>query len=379
MPTALLPQSKCDTVLFTDSVVGDPFQDFSQERTNLIDNSPTYIYEWPSARAALTEPREISVIVDLRSTSSGILLNFGSGASIGYRISISGSVVTCANSGGPIVTVTIPSLTSGTDKKCLISWCCRADSAEVISPVIHELAVYNFPADAWAFAHAGSAAQITDPDWDLTVNGNDTGTGGLSGGIDKYRNVRIGRRFHSTSEQSLDWVSEPTPPAQDARVRNPLLTMTGLPIAGEGEFAGPSYLWSGGNSQSVELRTGSPLVNMYPLAPAEEDNTYSPVRYFRKAPAPDANFRWSTRYLRRILLSPKHNKARVRVFIQMYNKGSDGPTPLYLRCYSCTGLPLMGQPPTKLKFSRTPTKGILEDDGESGLGRHGRGSGGRGR
>lgn len=367
MPTSLLKTSKCDSVLLLDVAAGDVFTDFSQERQDLDDNSPTYLSEWPSARAALTEPREISLVVDLRNTSSGILINHGSGGSVGYRISISGAVVSCSDSGGPILTVTVPDLIGGADRRVLISWCCRPED-QVTTPCVHELSVYNFTTSAWAFARIASTAQITDASWNLTINGNDSGTGGLAGGMDLYRNVRIGRRFHSTSEQALDWVSEPTPPDQDARVRPPLLTMTGLPIMGEGEFAGPSYLWAGGNSQSVELRTSSPMVNMYPLSPAEEDSTYSPTRYFRKAPAPDANFRWSTRYLRRLLIGPKHNAARVRVFLQSYNKDEDGPTRIFLRCYSATGLPLMGQPPTKLKFSRTATTTVEVDHGLTGLG-----------
>lgn len=358
MPTPLYPQSKADTVLVTSQSVADLFVDFSQERTNLDENVGDYLKEWPSARTALTEPREILVIVSLRSTSSGTLINHGNMGTIGYRIAVSSSVITCSNNGGTVISATIPGMVSGSDRRVLISWCCRPDAAET---VVHELALYNYTTDTWAFARATSSAQTTDTSWNFTLNGNAAGTGGLTAGVDVYQAVRIGRRFHSVAEQSLDWVASVSPPAQTARIRNPMLNLEGLPFMGEGELAGPSYLWCGSNNLSVELRTTSPLVNMVPLVPAEEDSHYAPVRYFRNAPPPDGAFKWCTRYFRRLLISPKHNAARVRVFIQQYYKGEDGPTTIFMRCYSAINL-IVGT----LKFSRTPTTHINLNHGENG-------------
>lgn len=340
--TTLSRLSKADTVLLIDQTETDYFVDSSQYRTNLADQS-NYADESPSPRAAIdpSNGREIAIVWDIQSGESGTLVELGNGSGYSYRIMVTaGGVVQCRENGSIRVSVSLPDLAVGVDRRFLIHWGSHADGSSVRS----ELLVHNLSVGSTTHAQATHAAGTVDPDHTLTVGGIFGGVVLFSGGMD-FTHVRIGRRFHSTTEQFNDFVTETTPPTFTARRRTPLLTYptTELPIASEGEFAGPAYLWAAAATRQASMRLVTPLVNVVARSPYNEDNTYGPARYFRAAPD-DPRYHWSVRYLYHAFTSPKTNRVRVRVHARATHfTGGGSIATVHLRMYSVRNLQLLGQ------------------------------------
>jgi len=350
MPTALHRNSKSDTVLLLDDTVDDIFVDQGPARTNLADNT-TYISETTSARAAISAPRNVAVIVDMASDDDGILLQLGTAAVYSYRITISSGVISVAEAGVTRASVDLPE-PSKSAARVLVHWSTREEGSSVVS----ELAVYNFDVSLWAFATATHAAATPDPAHHLTIGAGASGASAYSGGIAAVHAVHIGRRFHATTEASEDWVGFSSPPTFDGRDRTPLLTgaATDLEIAGEGNFAGPSMLWAGAATRQAAQRCVGPLVNARPLLPATEYVTSYPAHFYRATPDGAAGWQWCIRYLWHGYLSPKVNVAQVRAHVRCFDLfGNEVISPVRFRSFSIADLPT-GAPGPAMTYYRGP-------------------------
>ena len=356
--TDLSRLSKSDTVFLCEpggSGAAALATDIGQERTSLTNNT-TYVSESPSARAALSAPREVAVVVDLTNASSGVLLFHGNVGAYGYRVRVNAGAIEVSESALLLVSVTIPDMAAGA-RACLVSWCQREEGVDVVS----EVAVCNLVTGAWAFGtatHSPNAVSATD---DLVIGAAFGGATTFSGGVSAFHTVRLSRRFHATTEQAEDFVAETTPPAMTGRRRAPMATGPAdeLLISNEGQLAGPSFLWALAATRAADTRTVTPLVNVVPVSPYRETHDYQPERYFRQAPD-SAVYHMPVRYLCHAYAAPKTNTAWVRVHVSAAHLFA-GPAicPIQLRMYSLANL-AVGQPgmPQPLAWHKTATTTI---------------------
>lgn len=361
--TALSRVSKGDLAFLCEPAGGGAaacIVDVSEQRTNLI-NQTTYVNEATSARTAIDTPRTVCVVVDMTTASSGLLVHHGSAPAVyGYAIDKSGTNVRVSENNTIRVTLALPGLAAGA-RKMLVHWGQRVDGSNVVS----EVAAYNFVTGVWAVAAATHAAFATTSSHTFTIGATATGTSVYSLGISAFHAVSVGRRFHSTTESSIDFVVEPTPPAMPGRRRVPNLTGPSgdLLIAGDGSFAGPSYLWALAATRDADSRLITPLVNLV-FANSYAETVTPTARYHRLAPN-STTFRLSTRWLWHAWPGPKVNAARVRVHVAV--TGAMGVCPVRFRLYSIANLPV-GQPnPPPLLAYSTTTVSIAASTGAAGV------------
>lgn len=366
--TALNRNSKADTALFLNpqgAGIASLVVDIGQARTNLTNNT-TYASEANSSRTALTEPREIAIVFDILSDSEGTLIEHSNAGSYSYRVTVAlDGVISVAEGGTVRASVTLSEMEKDTTYKVLVSWCQRVSGTSVLS----ELAVYDYDRDEWQVVQAthtaGTAPSATDT---LTVGAGYGGGSAYTGGPSSIYSVRVGRRFHSTTEAAEDWVAESTPPTLTARQRTPLPTATSadLPIVGEGALAGPVYVWAAAATRQADQRLITRLVDCSPRYPYVESNDYGPARYFRTA-WDDDRYHVSTRYLWQAYVSPKTNKARCRVFVRVYESDAlPDICTVYLRMYSVANLSTVGKGPGAFKLYKTATATISTPNGSLG-------------
>jgi hypothetical protein len=331
--TPLHRQSKSDTVLLLDAAVADIFVDLGPERTSL-DDLTTWIEESPSPRAALGAPRNVAMVVSLADDDTGILLHMGDAVGFSYRILVTDGVITVYD--GSSLECEMPS-PSETPALVLIHWSTRIDGTSIVN----ELAIYNFTSESWAFASATHAGATQNPAHTLTIGAGFGGSTAYSRGLGAILAVHIGRRFHATTEAAEDWVSESTPPAFDGYDRTPMLTgaAAALAIAGEGNFAGPSLLWSGAATRQATQRQVGSFVNARPTVPATEYFSSYPPHFYRASPDGAPGWKLCIRYLWHGYLSPKVNVAQVRAHIRGLDLFSDGDiSPIRFRSFSIADL-----------------------------------------
>ncbi|HEY0132434.1 MAG TPA: hypothetical protein VGB85_00105 [Nannocystis sp.] len=334
--------------------------DVSEQRTSITNNT-SYVSETASARTAIAAPRTICVVVDMTSTSSGRLIQHGSGASAyGYAINKTGTSIACAENNLGRITVTVPGLTA-VARKVLVHWAQRVEGASVVS----ECAVYNFFTLEWNFGsavHAAYAPLATDK---LTIGASSTGSSAYSLSMTAFHAVSIGRRFHSTTETSLDFVSTPTPPTMLGRRRTPLPTgvAASLAIVGDGQFAGPQYLMALAATRESDSRLVTPLVNIVVANPTSE--VLAPTARYKRAAPGAPTYRLSTRWLWCAVPGPKVNAARCRIHVAV--TGTGGVCPIYFRLYSLANLPMGQVNPPQLVSYFSPTVSIAASTGAAGV------------
>lgn len=355
--TDLHPNSKSDTVLLLDAALADIYVDHGPERTSVADQT-TYIDESPSARSALTAPRNITVKLNMQSGWSGTILELGDGVNHSYRISLSASEVSCSEVGLLRVRVAVPGL-SGVDSIVLINWSQRVEN----SSIIDEVTIGNLDANEWAFGRASHAASAVDATDTLTIAARSGGASAYSGGINAILGVHLGRRYHAAPEAWEDWGTTSTAPAFDGRDRNPILTSPSdeLTITGDGNLAGPSLLIAGAATRQAANRGVGSLLNLSLRSPAVETVTSSPTRFFQAAPD-GGGWQWCVRYLWHGYLSPKVNVAQVRLHVHAYDFGAGTDiSPIRFRTYSVADLPLGGKP-SEITYYRGPIVSVTAVD-----------------
>lgn len=361
---ALNRNSKPDTRLFLDFAAGADEVDYSQYRTNLTNNT-TYLSEANSARAALDAPRELTVVVDITSGETGVLIDHGDGVNYAYRIDIvATNTVRCRIDGSTILSASLPNTTTG-DRRFLISWCTRPEGASYYS----ELYVHNLTAGGVVWASATHSIVAADPTHTLTIGAARGGDSPFAGGLDFFY-VRIGERFHSTTEQAEDWLSQTTPPAMTmTRRRAPrVLDRSTLALASDGAFVGPAHLLAGDAFQQSDRRLVGPLLNIRPTTPVNMDNGYDmpSTAWWRTAPG-DSSVHMCAAHLFYVPVPDKVNRAYVRLYVRLQNAASTTAAPVSFYVYSLSGLPVIGEPARPLVYYRTAAAVCSTDHG-SGAG-----------
>src|SRR5688572_16974325 len=264
--------SKPDTVLLLDIVAGDPWTDYSQYRTSLTDQG-TYLEDDTLDRTAFVSPREITLVWDIQSGDSGTLIEMGNAGSFSYRITKSGSNILCRENGLTRIQATLPSILVGTDTKYLIHWSCYPFSTGTRS----ELMLHNYTSGETVIAQATHVAGTITPGDILTVGGTNGGGSLFTGGLD-FHYVRVGRRFHSTSEAREDWITETTPPSVTQVRRDAAIVpnRATVGIAADNELVGPALMWTGWAFLQADRRLQGPLVNTRVPSPLQVEFDYQP-------------------------------------------------------------------------------------------------------
>lgn len=359
--TALSRVSKADIALLCEPAGGGAASvivDVSEQRTNLTNNT-TYCSEANSARTAIDTPRTVCVVVNMTTASSGILVHHGSSAAVyGYQMDKTGSDLLVRENATTRVTLALPGLAASA-RKMLVHWAQRIDGSNVVS----EVAAYNFTTGAWAFLSATHASFATTTTHTFTIGATTTGTSAYSLGMTAFYTVAVGRRFHSTTESSIDHVTVPTPPSMPGRRRVANLTGPSSEMPAEdGYFCGPSYLWALAATRDADSRLITPLVNLMVANPYSEVST--PIgRYYRNAPGSTV-FRLSTRWLWHAWPGSKVNAARCRIHVAV--TGFAGVCPIHFRVYSMANLPMGQQKPPPLLYYATTTVTINASTGAAG-------------
>src|SRR5688572_892078 len=112
MATVLHKASKSDTALLLDRDTTTINVDLGPERVNLM-NAGTYLTEASSARTAINAPRNLTVVLSMRSTDSGVVVQLGNAGTYSFRISLAASVISVAEAGVVRTSATMPGLVAG--------------------------------------------------------------------------------------------------------------------------------------------------------------------------------------------------------------------------------------------------------------------------
>ena len=349
--TDLHRNSKPDSVFFGDATGAGVEVDISEQRTDLT-IAGGVASESPSDRAAITYPRELAVVVGVSAGDDGVVLYHGDpGGSpdYTYRMALTfGGALQCSENGILRLSVAVPGL-SATLRLVLLHWSSRQEGSTIKT----EAMAWNLVTGECNIAFASHAiTATTDPLWDLNVGGGGAGDDPFVGTITAFLMVRIGRRFHSTTEAREDWVSQTTPPDIEATRRRSALEFDrqDIDLANEGQLAGPSYLWSGATARDNDRRCTSPLVNLRVASTAE-------ALTLRKVPAP-ANWHRPSPFtadqgdgfviaLPHVFLRPvsptAYQYARVRIYVRQANELGGGTIePITYRMLSASTHPTMG-------------------------------------
>ncbi|WAS91589.1 hypothetical protein [Nannocystis punicea] len=354
--TDISSNSKPDTALLLDAFLSDHFIDHSQYHKDVVeqDLGPTHwLAEASSARTAINGSREISLLWKIQSGQTGVLIDHGSSSTTySYRIDVtSGNLVRCRYNNSTVVSANLPGVVAATDHTFLISWCQHPSAPNYRS----ELYIYNLTLGGANFVfttgqHLVVTASPTDT---LSIGAGFGGSSPFAGGTD-FNQVRIGRRFHSTTEQWEDWISQRKPPDMTQLRRSPPLVpdRATLDIADEGSLVGPAHLWSGHAYEQADRRLLGSLVNTRVYDPLRITNTFAPAAWWRTAPG-DTAVRLCTTLLWCRPVPRKVNFAHVRLFVRQTIEFGANTAEVRYRCYSIAGLPVLNEAVGPLTFHRT--------------------------
>lgn len=366
MPTSIDRNSKPDTVFLCLPAGGGAtalVTDVSQNRTALTNNT-TYVSEANSARTALSSPRELTIVVEIASGQSGVLVYHGNAGGYGYRVRINAGAVEVAENAILLLSVALPGLAVGAQEYAIL-WSQHDDGAQVRS----ELAVVNTATGAWAHAqgtHAGFAPSAADS---FIIGAAWGGATAFSGGLGAFNAVRVGGRHHSGAEHAEDWLAERTPPTVTQTRRDaPIVPdRATLDVASDGSFCGPAHLWAGWAFEQADRRLHGPVVNVRTIAPALEVgssyDTYS-TAWWKGAPGA-ALYKTGIAHLHYRPAPLKANRLHVRAFVYQYSTNPN-IAEVYYRAYSMADLPTVGEPVKPTRWRSTAIASCPNDHASGG-------------
>lgn len=359
--TALHRLSKLDTRVLVDNSE-DLFVDLSSYRTNLTDGS-TYFYEPTSGRTALDGERNLAIVVELTSSSSGTLLYHGAtdGSDYTFQVYVDGGTVFFNENGNNLARVDLPYI-GGTPVEYVIAW----STFEVVTTSTlhrHEFTVYALGAYVHKFATA--TPPTTSLTWQFNIGGYGAGTDVPSGFAAALKRARVGGRFVSHTEIREDFIAERSPPTVDGARRCEGVPIThGTELDTHGSFAGPVYLAAGRGARQGMHRLMGPLVNCVSRSPHQLTSSYAPTNWHRIAWGADTS-RLYLAWLFRRAVPPTARDLIARVHVNMWTAGSD-TVPVYLRLYSIAELPTVFTDVKQVAKFHTPEVSVEFDEGGVG-------------
>ncbi|MCY1055443.1 hypothetical protein [Nannocystis sp. SCPEA4] len=369
--------SKADTVFLGDTSVTSLYRDQSQFHTDLEDQG-TY-YDSNDDRFAITSPRELTVIVQLTNTDSGVILYYGtdSGASFTYRLQLTAGSIQCRHnsSGSPIITLAPPNL-GVSERSYLIQWSTCPEY--VTNQHLSELSICDLATGTWALARNIHSAPTANLAHSFAVAATGNGSLPFSGTVADITCVRVGRRFHSSQEAHQDWVSLTSapataglylPPENCPHLNDPYSVANaedvGEALANNYAFAGPA-LWLGNiQGRKNRLRLYSPIVNQGSPNPVTLDRFFDPSSRF--VTAPDGLYTLSIYHFWRRPLPKGCTALKARVHAQTWlEMGAPGGSvvSIGLKAFSMTKLPHQAG----MEWSASSSVTLSTNHGASGTG-----------
>lgn len=253
----------------------------------------TYLTQTGSA-LAIRSPRELSVVCNLTNVQSGIILNYGStdGTQYIYRVDVSAGSVNFRQNGTLLASMAAPGVT-GTSSSYIIHWSTGFDA--LASTHFSEFALCRLASGVWTITratHAQPPAAIVG--WQFNLLGYGAGSSIWTGGVLGLTSVRVGRRFHSTTEAREDWQTEsaaPSPLGYVAPVELAPLSVdfyeadpsddVADALLDPSTFAGPAEWLAALHSGSHRQRLTSPLINLEFNNPPTLQSTWAPASFYR--------------------------------------------------------------------------------------------------
>lgn len=328
--------------------------DQSQWRTDLTNNT-TYLTS-TDTRLAVRSPREVSVVVKLATGNSGILVNWGNvaGTTYIYRITISAGNVQFGHNNALLTSITTPNV-GATQRLYAIHWSTDYDRAA--ATYYSEMAVCDLATGTWATTRITHTQPNAAAGGDqFNVIGRGAGSSPFTGGIGVVDYVRVGCRFHSTTEAKEDWYAQSSAPSVDGvqlpvelapastsyYTANPVANDLSDAILDAGSFAGPAEFAATINAAANRKRLIGPLLNEEMNGPPIYQDTFLPANFHRPVilgGSPDLRLTVSHLYRRNTYSGIR---ARVWVHAQTYiAAGAPVGTTVanYLQVGSCSKIP----------------------------------------
>lgn len=288
--------SKADTRFFCDAAGSGAAAlavDLSQYRTDLTNNT-TYLTS-TDTRLAVRSPREISVVIDIATANSRVVLNWGNvaGTTYIYRITLAaGGNVQFGHNNALLTTVVCPNIAAGA-RSYVLHW--STDYDERAATYYSEFAICDVTSGDWTIARVTHSQPNAPAGGDqFNISGYGAGSTLFTGGLTAYDFVRVGCRFHSTTEAREDWVTESSAPSVDGVQLDVELAPTSTSfftadpaedvsdaLLDEETFAGPIELATVINAAANRKRLYGPIINFAPNAPAAVQDTYTPAKFYK--------------------------------------------------------------------------------------------------
>lgn len=343
--------SKADTRLLCTQAL-DLFVDQSQWAGDL-DDQTTYLTS-TSTRLAVRSPREISVVASIGTLDTGVILNWGNvaGTVYIYRITIGvGGAVVFGHDSATLATILPPNI-SGTARNYLIHW--STDYDDFAGTYFSQIAIFDMTGGtAWKHSrvtHTQPPAPAGEQQFNLLGYG--AGVSEFSGGLSDIASVRIGCRFHTTTEAREDWITESSTP-DTVGVRPevelaPLSTVfydadpdtdVGDAVLDPETLAGPAEWLAAVNAAAHRKRLYSPMLNVQPRSSAGLLRaTFEPVNFHRD----QQGLKWTPQFAWRRPVPRLATAARVWVHVQTYLAGGapgGSEIEFFLRVWMLPSLP----------------------------------------
>lgn len=365
--------SKADTVFLGTSTLGYEV-DISQFETDLTAGGMAWLST--DNRFDVESPREITVGFDCNNTNSGMLVYYGltDFSAWSYGIRISGGQAIIYFNDDVLDAIDLPGV-DGSDRQFSLQWSTTEDP--VSGSYLSEISIVNAGTLAWTIKRYTHSAPVGDNGYRFVVNGYDSLDSLPYDSTIIY--VRIGRRFHSSTEHKEDWVSLTSAPDPAGAyvapecfpwMEDPFTASNsedvGEALANNYSFAGPAAFVGLFEGYQNRLRLYAPIVNQATKNPVALDRLLTPLD--RHTTAPDGSgYVLSIYYLWRRPIPQLVQYAKVRAFVQTWidlGAPMTSTVSVAMRMYSFDRLPHEAG----VQYSVSATATRTTDDTSTGLG-----------
>lgn len=267
-----------------------------------------------SAFANIGDGSTIEAVVEVTDTDTGYFFwKAGSGTTeYGIRIRTGGIIrPTINNADDTNGDLTLPGVTT-TAKRYAIAWATELNKDTTGGSDILRSWIYAFNIDD------GTYDQVT---WTHALKNADIGAQTVSlwgqGGSNIFtgtaRVLRFSRRFHTATEVHEDWVLRSETPTTTGKTRQqPFTPNKASGIGDDGALVGPVESAVANVAKRSDMRTVSPVLNLFFNTRTILDNTYAPTNWSRLAPGSSTVY-IPGQYLWWRPIPPVINKLRARV------------------------------------------------------------------
>lgn len=372
---------KPDTRLLVD-VGSSKTTDLSQRKTDLS-ASASWAYESPSDRTELSTNREITVQFDADTGSSGSLVYIGSTDDADWHawMRIAGNKLYCywrldgAAATAIFSAIDLPNL-GAVLRTYTVQWCTRPNplTTAASDTQVSELFIIDHDtADSYAIHRAEHSDIAPTP-----------GTTSFSIGMQWYSGsehtaytdtiayVRVGKRFHSTTEGKEDWRAQTSPAALVGESRVEMLRLPqSIGWADDGHFAGKQYAYAAACHRQNALRLLSNIWQLSIEDPEENEDdladVYDPA-WVIDTPGEDGTWQSCLAFYCERKLAETFNRLQVFLCAQLWDDTvfPGSPDQVEIRVYS-SNVPPGGIPLGEVERYYVEAT-ITDDHGPSGPG-----------